>query len=129
MELTVRAGQIWKNKSSGTLYLIIYASTCLIVCLSEDGEISFEIEKSLIEFLEYTGRSVNLQRTISDLLGKKSDLLPCPFCGGDAKLFKAAGGKASWVQCTNCKAGGTAAVTAKEAIAVWNKRVKENENA
>lgn len=52
------------------------------------------------------------------------DLLPCPFCGGDAEIWRAHEGRTAWVACM----GRCAVLVSKEyttdadAIAAWNRR-------
>lgn len=50
-----------------------------------------------------------------------SDLLPCPFCGGDARLEKqyANGELIKWVQCIDRECGASAQPDA------WNRRYSE----
>lgn len=51
-----------------------------------------------------------------------SALLPCPFCGGAARLVKWIRPE-KWVDCTECEAEGPVADTPEGAIAAWNRRV------
>jgi hypothetical protein len=59
------------------------------------------------------------------------DLLPCPFCGNDAKLFKYTGEYIEYrVHCTNCTAqqigfGDTAAKAIATATSQWNTRKEQ----
>lgn len=49
------------------------------------------------------------------------DLLPCPFCGGDAverPFFRGM----SIIRCRKCRADGKAGNTLDEAVAAWNRR-------
>ena len=52
------------------------------------------------------------------------DLLPCPFCGGEAEIWRAHEGRTAWVACM----GRCAVLVSKEyttdaeAIAAWNTR-------
>ena len=50
------------------------------------------------------------------------ELLPCPFCGGEARIITAAG--ESWVLCDECKATTEAHTSRQIAIAAWNRRAK-----
>lgn len=54
----------------------------------------------------------------------KTELLPCPFCGGEAKRSSETFERTilSWVYCTNCGAAGGYRYTEAEAIAAWNQR-------
>jgi len=57
---------------------------------------------------------------------KKPELLPCPFCGGKAKLINT-GYNAFYVSCNNCDCSMTTCKTPtcdtkKEAIDLWNTR-------
>jgi Lar family restriction alleviation protein len=50
-------------------------------------------------------------------------LLPCPFCGGEADILKAATNICDyWVTCANCGADGPWKDTRAETIAAWNTR-------
>lgn len=53
-----------------------------------------------------------------------TELRPCPFCGGEAKLVRA---NNSWHKVICCKCTGSAGswrtVTRQEAIEAWNRRV------
>ena len=50
-----------------------------------------------------------------------SDLKPCPFCGGAARMSKSTGGEAWWVDC-RCGVKGAMTRTEAEAIEAWNHR-------
>ena len=51
-----------------------------------------------------------------------SELLFCPFCGGEADTWDGAG---PWhVVCTKCGTVGSPCLTEAEAIAAWNARVE-----
>jgi Lar family restriction alleviation protein len=56
-------------------------------------------------------------------------LLPCPFCGGAAKLHTTAFGRPvmKWVQCTACEAGATAFTAVEHAYLAWNNRVSDRQ--
>ena len=54
-------------------------------------------------------------------------LKPCPFCGGEAKLFHPCDG-VHLVQCTCCGCGTTYKRTEIGAVRMWNRRVGEVRN-
>ena len=47
-------------------------------------------------------------------------LLPCPFCGGEARLTAAMG--ETWMRCIDCNAGSEMSGSHALAIAAWNRR-------
>ena len=55
------------------------------------------------------------------------ELLPCPFCGGDADIWRASGERTAWVACM----GRCSVLVSKEyttdaeAIAAWNTRAPD----
>ena len=51
---------------------------------------------------------------------KNKELLPCPFCGGEAAL--AYGVYDRWIFCKKCGASTKQYETNEEAIAAWNTR-------
>jgi len=55
-----------------------------------------------------------------------TELKPCPFCGGKAKIYKYAGSdiRTRYIMCTCCGMG-TDRMREEEAIEKWNRRVKE----
>ena len=57
-----------------------------------------------------------------------SELLPCPFCGGEAEMCHVTQlwepRDAYWVKCKNCRISGTHHTTEAEAIAAWNSRAE-----
>lgn len=57
-----------------------------------------------------------------------SELLPCPFCGGEAELtgFDA---PEFWVWCPNCKASADAHTSKGGAIEAWNTRADDYRQA
>ena len=59
-------------------------------------------------------------RNASRVAGAGSDLLPCPFCGGDPRMTRANG--ESWVACYECDASSLMCGTDKRAITAWNRR-------
>ena len=57
----------------------------------------------------------------------KSELLPCPFCGGEAEILTAEsmhGGYLSGIMCNDCRSRGDVYVTEAEAIEAWNNRIE-----
>lgn len=52
------------------------------------------------------------------------ELLPCPFCGGEAHIITAVG--ESWVLCDKCKATTEAHTSRQFAIAAWNRRANHD---
>ena len=64
---------------------------------------------------------------MSDLRTLSRQLLPCPFCGGDAHLaWYNNGDKQIVAECENprCMSAVCGSETAEEAVARWNNRVK-----
>ena len=59
-------------------------------------------------------------RTPYRVAGAGSDLLPCPFCGGEPRMTRANG--ESWVACYECDASSLMCGTDKRAITAWNRR-------
>lgn len=54
-----------------------------------------------------------------------SELLPCPFCGGEAEMLTAEsmhGGYMFGIMCNDCRSRGDVYDTEAEAIAAWNSR-------
>ena len=55
----------------------------------------------------------------------ESELKPCPFCGGRAKMY-------NWgvwgVRCTDCGAGSDWDIEEHKAIEAWNRRVEDGED-
>jgi Lar family restriction alleviation protein len=54
-----------------------------------------------------------------------SELLPCPFCGGEAEMLTAQsmnGGYLFGIMCNDCRSRGDVYDTEAEAIAAWNSR-------
>ena len=54
-----------------------------------------------------------------------SELLPCPFCGGEAEMLTAEsmnGGYLFGIMCNDCRSRGDVYGTEAEAIAAWNSR-------
>ena len=66
---------------------------------------------------------------MADLRTLSNELLPCPFCGGDAHLAVYAKAKEQIVaECENlhCLNAVCGSITPEEAIARWNNRAKNN---
>jgi Lar family restriction alleviation protein len=58
-----------------------------------------------------------------------SELKPCPFCGGEARMYtrnNAFGGTVGCVNIAKCGVRTLWMETPEQAIAAWNQRVKEN---
>jgi len=59
----------------------------------------------------------------------KTELKPCPFCGGEKqennRVPMDAGNSIYWIFCENCHTCGPIADTKRAAIAAWNRRVTE----
>ncbi len=56
-----------------------------------------------------------------------TELKPCPFCGGDAKLQHIMG--EYWIECRGCEAETTFTVTEDGAAKRWNRRVGRSQAA
>lgn len=57
----------------------------------------------------------------------KSELLPCPFCGGEAEILTAEsmnGGYLFGIMCNDCRSRGDVYDTEAEAVAAWNTRAE-----
>ena len=54
-----------------------------------------------------------------------NELKPCPFCGGEAKLFTARGKCNQIVRCLACNVSPGYRQTKKEAIEAWNTRAEQ----
>jgi Lar family restriction alleviation protein len=54
-------------------------------------------------------------------LEHKEELMPCPFCGGEAMNRKV--NRVYYVFCTNCYVKTVDSITPDKAIAAWNRRV------
>ena len=66
---------------------------------------------------------------MSDLRALSRQLLPCPFCGGDAHLaWYNASNKQIVAECENprCMSAVCGSESPEEAVALWNNRVKTN---
>lgn len=58
-----------------------------------------------------------------------SELLPCPFCGGEAETLTAEsmnGGYLFGIMCNDCRSRGDVYDNEAEAIAAWNTRAEMN---
>lgn len=53
----------------------------------------------------------------------KEELLPCPFCGGEAKLISSV---ESWVECSFCGINTKCCACDSGAIEKWNRRMKND---
>jgi Lar family restriction alleviation protein len=56
-----------------------------------------------------------------------SELLPCPFCGGEVEILTAEsmnGGYLFGIMCNDCRSRGDVYDTEAEAIAAWNSRAE-----
>ena len=51
-----------------------------------------------------------------------SELLPCPFCGGDAMLVSTRAAPEAWVRCVDCDASAKMFSQDEDAVAAWNRR-------
>ena len=61
-----------------------------------------------------------------------AELLPCPFCGGEAEVLTAEsmnGGYLFGIMCNDCSSRGDVYDTEAEAIAAWNTRANGSETA
>jgi len=61
-----------------------------------------------------------------------TDLLPCPFCGGEAKLTElplSQGWPLWFVQCQGCRLESPEQIEDDAAIRWWNTRVEKETNA
>lgn len=61
--------------------------------------------------------------------GIMTELLPCPFCGGEAEMLTAEsmnGGYLFGIMCNDCRSRGDVYDTEAEAIAAWNTRADFN---
>jgi Lar family restriction alleviation protein len=64
---------------------------------------------------------------MTDTTHEAPDLLPCPFCGGEAKFYHrpddSGWSNTDWVSCSgDCGASTCMHETKEEAIAAWNTR-------
>ena len=53
----------------------------------------------------------------------KTQLKPCPFCGGAASVEH--GCEEAWIDCDECGVSGPMRDTESQAVAEWNRRIKE----
>ncbi len=66
---------------------------------------------------------------MADLQALSHELLPCPFCGGDAHLaWYSYGARQILAECENpyCLSAVCGSITAEEAVSRWNNRAKNN---
>lgn len=56
------------------------------------------------------------------MTGNKPDLLPCPFCGGEAKISRSGRYSLFCAYCVDCDTNGGHYFTEEDAIAAWNRR-------
>lgn len=68
-----------------------------------------------------------MMRTDNYKRAKHTELKPCPFCGGEAKLVGSNSGCLFYVECTDCEASTTSTPIAAEAAEFWNRRVRDDE--
>lgn len=56
-----------------------------------------------------------------------SDLKPCPFCGGEAEIWRANRERSAWIACMGrcCVLVSKEYTTDAEAIAAWNRRAHD----
>ncbi len=52
----------------------------------------------------------------------KPKLKPCPFCGGEAKIFRVGRHSLFCAYCVDCDTSGGHYFTEEDAIAAWNQR-------
>ena len=52
-----------------------------------------------------------------------ADLLPCPFCGGDAREDYVETSFFFWVECCECGVSGNILMSPDDAREAWNKRI------
>lgn len=61
-------------------------------------------------------------REAQQRLTERGELLPCPFCGGDAMTRNFGGNGTKFVSCDQCYCDGAIGRTKEEAIENWNTR-------
>ena len=72
------------------------------------------------QFKERFSTSIECAYAWGDIEYKEEELLPCPFCGGEAKLVSSV---ESWVECKSCGATSQFCACDSGTIEKWNKRV------
>ncbi len=53
-----------------------------------------------------------------------SELKPCPFCGGKAKIILLKGINAKYIQCENCRISTEVSSEDKTLIELWNRSIE-----
>lgn len=56
-----------------------------------------------------------------------TDLKPCPFCGGEARIHFSVWGDSYYAKCCKCLAETKVHQTEAEAIEAWNRRASDAE--
>ena len=95
-------------------------------CGSADRDILMEAADGLARLMKSYGRAVFARQSVDDIEVTQGELLPCPFCGGDAGFRE--GHANHWrVACTNCGLHHPHLVVRErdpkpELVAAWNTR-------
>ena len=53
---------------------------------------------------------------------KQVELVPCPFCGGDAERMHNVFGSTYYVECNRCRATTKVCTRMTDAVKAWNRR-------